>query len=452
MRLWRAAALVGLVAWAVAVLRLNDPGHLSIDSLIQIAEGRSGNFVSFNPVFITVVFGKLAAFGGTRLLVACATLMLLVALVGLLPGVERPRFIGLALLAAALVGPILLIYPAIVWKDVWFAHFSLLGFAFIAWRQQLPRFVVEAAVPLLFAMALMSRQNGAIVALCGVATLAWARWADNTRGAGPRSRPSKLLAGTAWRVAILVLLAVALGVAARLGMQQSPAGEVGAGVRVLFIYDAAGIAAHAPAPNLSALSSHGFDIERLVTASRSTYSGVRIDDIELDWSSPVWFEPLSTVGGMWLSLVAAQPSAYLRHRLEAFAWLLGLREQARCIPVFVGISDAELAAKAGVPSKTARYAFELYRYALRFVNTPYFSPGAWAVGSILVLIVMATRRRFDPVIGGLQVAGLAYLGLYFFVSLACDFRYAYFSVLAATVGLVWLAAGGSRRGGRDAVQ
>ena len=135
LRRWRVAQLGVLLVWFGAVQVLNGPGHLSVDSLIQIFEGDSGVMTSYHPIFITVLFGKLAAFGGPRLLVVCSSLMLFVGLLVLLPGIERPRFVGVALLACALAGPILLIYPGIVWKDVWFAHFALLGFAVIALRR-----------------------------------------------------------------------------------------------------------------------------------------------------------------------------------------------------------------------------------------------------------------------------------------------------------------------------
>ncbi len=82
------------------------------------------------------------------------------------------------------------------------------------------------------------------------------------------------------------------------------------------------------------------------------------------------------------------------------------------------------------------------------MQTPYFSPGAWAVGSAITLAFALARRRLDPVMIGMQVAALAYLGSYFFLSVACDFRYTYFSVLGATIGIVWLATGGYRRSDR----
>ena len=443
-RRWRAAALTVLVAWLLAVLVLNGTGHLSVDSLVQLAEGRSGVKTSFNPFFISVVFAKLAALGGPRVLVVVSTLMLFAALAALLPGVERPRLAGVAVLAAALAGPILIVYPGIVWKDVWFAHFALLGFALIKWRERIPWHAAEGGALLLFAAATLSRQGGALVAVCGTAALAWARRRDDA-DAGRSIRTASLFAAFGSRIAVLALLALALSTVARLGLRESTGGELSTGARILVLYDVAGIAAYAPDPDLSALSAHGFDTARLLAAARSTYSGERVDLLRRDWDYPIWALPAPTVAFIWLADIAAHPAAYLRHRAETFAWLLGLRDQAACAPVFVGHAAPEWVAKAGVTAAPSRFAVRLYFYSRRFVNTPYFSPLAWGLGSAAVLAFMAARRRFDPVIAGLQIAGLAYLAHFFFVSIACDFRYAYFSVLASTVGLVWLAAGGARQ-------
>ena len=444
-RTWRAAALAVLLAWFAAVLVLNGAGHLSIDSLIQLIDGESGVMTSFNPVFITVLFGKLAALGGTRLLVVCSSFMLLVALFAFLYGVERPRSAGVALLACALAGPIMLIYPAIVWKDVWFAHFALLGFAVIALRQSLPRAFVEAASLVLFAAAMLSRPNGVIVAACGTATLAWARWCDNNSRNGIPRRAASLLSGVAARLLVLFVLAFALSSVARLGVQQFAAGELSTGIRILFFYDITGMIAREPAPDLSTLAASGVDVDRLTRLSRSGYSAERVDTLEPDTHSPLWSVPERIVTRQWLALVIADPAAYLGHRADVFSWLLGLHDQRRCIPVYVGYEDPALAARAGLTAAPSRYNYRLYRYSLRFVNTPYFSPAAWALGSAMTLAFALARRRFDPVMIGLQVAALAYLGTYFLIALSCDFRYAYFSVLAATVGLLWLVTGATRR-------
>ncbi len=444
-RTWRAAALVVLLAWFAAVQVLNGAGHLSVDSLIQLNEGRSGVMTSFNPVFITVLFGKLAAFGGTRLLVVGASLMLLVALFALLSGVGRPRFAGVGLLACALAGPIMLIYPAIVWKDVWFAHFALLGFAVIALRRELSWALVEAGSLVLFAAATLSRPNGVIVAVCGAATLAWARWSDETSRARASRRTASLLAGVGARFIALLVLVFALSWVARLSVQQIAAGELSTGIRILFHYDITGMIARDPAPDLSLLAGSGVDVDRVIMLSRSSYSAERIDLIEGDQLVLMWSVPDSIIARQWLALVTANPAAYLGHRADVFSWLLGLHDQMRCAPVWVGYADSALVAKAGVSAAPSPHVSRLYLYSLRFVNTPYFSPAAWALASAMTLAFAMVRRRFDPVMIGLQVTALAYLGAYFFVSLSCDFRYAYFSVLAATVGLVWLVTGATRR-------
>jgi hypothetical protein len=445
LRWWRVAALGLLLAWFGAVQVLNGPGHLSYDSLIQIIEGNSGVVNSFNPVFISVVFGKLAALGGPRLLVVCSSLMLLAGLLVLLPGVLRPRFAGIVLLAGALAGPILLIYPAIVWKDVWFAHFALLGFAVIALRHRLPGAIVETGSLLLFTAAVLSRPNGVIVAVCGAGTLGYARWLDHAPPAGMPRHPGSLLKGLGARLIVLAVFGLALSWVARLGVQQVNAGEVSTGVRLLLQYDIAGMIAREPAPDLSVLADQGADVDCLMATSRAAYRAERIDTLPIGGCPHVRALPDRTIAAQWFLLVGSDPAGYLGHRADVFSWLLGLHDQLRCLPVHVGFAEAALVEKAGVSAKPSQYSDELYRHALRFVHTPYFSPAAWAVGSAITLAFAMARRRRDPVMIGIQVAALAYLASYFFVSVACDFRYAYFSVVGATIGIVWLATGGYRR-------
>ena len=55
-RPWSALAALLLLVWSVYVIDLNWPGHLSVDSLIQVEEGRTGVIKSYNPIFITIVF------------------------------------------------------------------------------------------------------------------------------------------------------------------------------------------------------------------------------------------------------------------------------------------------------------------------------------------------------------------------------------------------------------
>ena len=188
------ALAVLLSVWTAAVWFLNRPGHLTIDSLVQIAEGRSGVFESYNPLFISVVFGRLTALtGGTASLVFIAAAAFALAAWLLLSRIARPRLPGLLGCAVLLFLPILLIYPGIVWKDVWFAHSALLGFGLIALRAGRRGgpigWGIEALCLALFAFAMLSRQTGVLVSLVGVVLLAIAARPAGLSGANPPLSP-----------------------------------------------------------------------------------------------------------------------------------------------------------------------------------------------------------------------------------------------------------------------
>ena len=279
-RPWSALAALLLLVWSVYVIDLNWPGHLSVDSLIQVEEGRTGVIKSYNPIFITIVFGKLAQLGGSPLLIICATLMLAAAVWGLLPPADRFGLPALAVLASALCAPVLVIYPAIVWKDVWFAHAALLGFALIARRRRFTGWVADAGCVLLFAMAMLSRQTGGIVAVIGMATLAWARHRDQVCDQDQPRAFFGLLKRAAVYLIALFTVALGLAAAARLMVQSVSAGEVSTGLRLLLMFDIAGMVTRQSAPDLTVLAAFGVDTALLAQAARATFSAERIDALD----------------------------------------------------------------------------------------------------------------------------------------------------------------------------
>ena len=144
----------------------------------------------------------------------------------------------------------------------------------------------------------------------------------------------------------------------------------------------------------------------------------------------------------WVQLVSQYPGTYLAHRLETYAWFGGLRDQARCLPIHVGIDPPELAERAGIRNVPARWSAPLYSWSRDFLDTPYFAPLAWSVLSLLVLLIYALRRQWAEPVAWMQVAGLLYSASYLAAGLSCDFRYSYFPVLAASVGLMRVLADG----------
>lgn len=452
---WGLAVVLGV--WLATVYCVNQPGHLSVDSLIQIAEGRSGVYESYNPLFISAVLGQLTALsGGTAVLVLISAAAFAVAAWLLLGRIARPGLPGLLASAALLFMPILLIYPGIVWKDVWFAHAALLGFALIPVRARAAPSLrwkhtawwLEAACLCLFAFAMLSRQTGVLVSAVGVVTLTLM-----AQGRAPGARGLirdgkgwlRLALGLLVRLAVLVALAQTMSLAAQTSARTVTGAPVGTGVRQVAIFDIAGMLQRLPAARLERLAALDVDTATFEREGRRLFSAERVDTLDMPPIRGLWHVPLAQVLGQWFDLAAGHPIAYLAHRGEVYAWLLGLRDQARCLPVFTGIASSALAARAGVDATPPPYAQRLHGYAMRFIGTPYFSPLAWGLVSLAVLFCLHRRGALYTPMGGLQCAGLVYLASYAPISLSCDFRYTYFSVAAASLGLMHLVLTASAR-------
>jgi hypothetical protein len=431
--------LLMLWLWFGTVLSLNQPGHLTADSLIQIAEGRTGYVDSWNPLFSSWLFGNLVHFTeGTEVIVLLSTLMVTAAIWLLVSPGRRGRLWVLLPCAALLFTPLLLAHPGIVWKDVWFAHSAALAFGLIMWRAGGAAWWWEAPTLLLLAVALLSRQTGVIVCTAAVAGLSLAAplplWPHRPAG-------SRLL-GFGLRMAIMVMMAVGLNGLAKDSMKAIRGDAIGTGVQLVVIFDVAGILQRQPEAQLWLLRDKGFDTTGWENAVRQTFSAERIDTLV----QPPMPGPIAMGSGLmlrqWAQLVGQYPGTYLAHRLETYAWFGGLRDQARCVPIHVGIDPPELADRAGIRKVPARWSAPLYSWSREFLNTPYFAPMAWSVLSLVVLSYYWLKRQWAEPVAWMQVAGLLYSGSYLVAGLSCDFRYSYFSVLAASVGLMRMLADG----------
>lgn len=426
-----------LCIWLTLSLLLNLPGHLSTDSLIQIAEGRARIYESYNPPFISLVFGQLTAVaGGPWLLVLLSCLMMAFSLWRLLASITAPRRTVLVGVACLMASPVFLVYPSTVWKDVWFAHLTLLAFALIPRPTESGRLWKQGMALLLLAAAMSSRQTGVLAALPCVAAMTLA-----DGGGGGQSTWLRRLPGAALRLLALVGLVALLSLLVRATAVQMPGASFGTGVRLVAIFDISGMLQRTPEARLLRMQSLGVDTSSLETAARRTFNAERVDTLDFGQNAGFWAVPLGAVMGQWADLVSAHPHAYLAHRAETFAWLLGLRQQARCLPVHVGFErEHPWLTHAGIDEAPSRHAHALYRYAQVFVGSPYFAPLAWALLSVTIWAAMLRRRQGRHPVALLQCAGLVYLASYAPIGMSCDFRYTYFSVLAAAVGLMYLMA------------
>ena len=175
----RAAFRAVLAAGLLVMLGANLPGHLSYDSVAQLYEGHFHLRETWGPALYAWILGLFdAVIPGTALYVTVSGLVLFVSLASFSD--LRPRTSWWAVVAAGLIvlTPQLLVYQAIVWKDICFANTAIAGLVCLAhavraWPNLTRRWLFLAAALVLLAVASQVRQNGIIVAVFGAIALGW---------------------------------------------------------------------------------------------------------------------------------------------------------------------------------------------------------------------------------------------------------------------------------------
>lgn len=428
-----------LMAGYVLMLALNLPGHMSYDSIVQLYEGRFDAQATWAPAFYSWVLGAFdAVASGPSLYVAFSGFLAtgsLLALRGLRPRVTW----GAAILAGLVVfTPTLLIYQAIVWKDVFFANLALTGFVCLAhaarvWDRPRRPWILLACTVLALAAAAQTRQNGILVSVFAALALAWV-----ARNRGWRSS----LVWGAGSLAAVVLATLAIGALVQ------PPGE-GAddrgdrGLRIVAHYDIVGAVAAKPTMPLDQIRAADPAAEQAVRAlAASLYSPERVDYMAQDASLGValWGLPTEVISAQWRETVLEHPDAYLEHRWRVFTWVFATPKIDSCLPVFVGVQgSAEMAQALTIPQGIERVDQEMFNYATWFLDTPLFSHVFFAlIAAVCAGVLLRRRDPADIVIIALLLSGLGFAASFAAISLACDYRYLYFLDLAALSGLLYV--------------
>jgi hypothetical protein len=229
------------------------------------------------------------------------------------------------------------------------------------------------------------------------------------------------------------------------------------GTYLIMRYDMAGILFHAPRADASLIKAAGFDHDRLMQVVKETYTGERTDyydrrleetyDLNVIYTTgvnggvPAFDDYFRHMKEIWVDLVIHQPKAYLAHRLESFAWLLGLRDESKCIPVFVGVPDGMgISAALGLnPPPTSRdsYVYGLFTSLRDTIFYQHWVYLAWTLA--LLAFVGLTYRPGDEAILGLGLSALVMTFSFLVLGLACDFRYLYMPMVVSLVMPVMIA-------------
>jgi hypothetical protein len=434
-------ATVAIVAagWLTA-LAIAWPGQLSYDSIVQLLDGRNGFYHSWHPPVMAWLLGLGdALMPGAGLFVACDALFLGAALVSLVWWAPRVSWAAAAVAAAIVLLPQVQLYQGIVWKDVLFANAAVAGFVCLVhceahWAAPRVRAAWLASAAILFVLATLTRQNGAVAAVASAVALG-----------AIAGRVEGVWRGAAWGAGMLAaILAAAWLAASALAVRSDGGAGPVAQLRLLRLYDLVGAVAADPALPLDRLKADAPDLEALIrTDGVRLYSPQRNDTLvgsqalqaELGDTAP------ELMAAQWNDLLLRHLPLYLGVRANVFRWVFLTPDIAACRPVFTGVEgpDGEMQTLGVAPRMRPR-DLTLSAYAKGFMGTPVFSHAAFALLAIVVLAVLLERRRpGDIAVAFLQLAGLAFTASFFAISIACDYRYLYFLDMAALTGALYLA-------------
>ena len=436
-------AAAAIVAGAVLSLAINWPGHLSYDSVLQLAEGRTGSYSGAHPPVMSWLLGLAdALWPGATLFIAFQTALIASALLSLLMMGRRVGWVTVAVCGVVAATPQLLIYPSIVWKDVLFAGSAAAGFAGLAraagvWDSRPWRFAWLGASGLLLALAALTRQNGAVVLPFAAIAVGWI--------AAMREPPHSRRRGLAYGLAFLVVTgAVATGGALALNTRMDPDATPNSPWRALQAYDLVNALAMQPGTALPVLRARAPKLETILrTEGVAAYSPVRANALEAVLNRARRFSAIDQpLAAQWADLMIRHPLLYLRARARTFAWVFLTPDHDQCLLVYTGVEGpADDMTVAGLTRRQTDWDDTLADTAMILAPTPVYSHAAYAALALGLLAFLLRRRRPpDIAVAGLLGAALTFTGSFFIISIACDYRYLYALDVAAIAGAVYAAA------------
>ena len=433
----RALAGAGLVA----MLGVNLPGHLSYDSVAQLYEGHFHVRDTWGPALYAWVLGAFdRVIPGTALYVTVSGLLFFGSL-AVLPDLRpRTRWLAVPVLGLLLLAPQVIIYQGIVWKDVMFANCAvaatvMIALAALRWDARVRRWALLFAALVLMAAGDQVRQNGIIAGLFAAIALGWIA----ARGRWRR--------GLVWGVSAFAALLVAGWLETRLSEPPAKAGPdtaTATGIHIVQTFDVIGAASLDPSYRLDILAAEDpVATQKIRQRGKQDWSGRRVDFIDRDAAiqGPINAISDKAWARQWVDLILRHPALYARVRLEDFRWVFFPPVIDWCLPVYVGVdAPVQKMAPLGIVHRYDQRDVELTNYASWFLGTPVLEHLTWAVVCLALGGLFLWRRETSDIpLAGLQFAGAAFAASFLIISIACDYRYMYFTDVVAMVGLVYAA-------------
>jgi hypothetical protein len=402
----------------------------------ELYHGWEWIFPGFDPPFFVALLGLLERIvPGSALFTTLDASLFFGSLIALTRLRAQASWLAPLAALAIVLSPLTMIMEGTVWKDVLFANLAVAGFVALAFAARpsssvLAHRAAQALALLALAFAALTRQNGLVALLGGAVASALI--------AGRYGRRMLFVRGATAFALGLVIVAVVTGLLS-LGQTESvEQASLGAGIREVEQYDIVGATHYDPNVDLSALGDPGM-AQAVRDDAASAYSPVREETMTIIRRFRAL--PADAVRAEWISIVRHDPRAYLQHRFATFGWLVFAPRLALCVPVHVGIEGRPRYLKAlHLTQKIRPQDRALYNYSTYFFFTPVYSQSAYALGALACLALLALRRRPEDIaIAFMLLSGLAFAATFFFISLACDFRYLFFMDAATMTAVLYLA-------------
>lgn len=443
------SALAALLC-AVAVF-LHYPGHVSMDTSIQLHEARLGHTITWAPRFMSALLRVLGGGAVACALFAALNATLIYAAFSLAwasgrtsgeiaePPPTRWKDAALKLVALfLLLNPLIFLYVGIVWKDVLFA--SLLAFSasmmlFGAGRRKASLWYWLVPVMLVHA-AIFTRQHGVFLAvfMLPACILLYAVAEDG-----------KLLRAVRFALAYAGFAFVfQFGLNTVMPHGTDPAMS-SVGLRNLQAYDLSGMVVEGLSP--STLPNKMAEDE-FVEGVRTSYTPQRIDVLFNDANANRAFATVSNdeMRKAWLSAIMNHPVIYAEMKSKQVGWLIGLQRLDKCLPIHLGVAGNEAyLAPLDIAPGTDRFDSSLYK--LSNLSRHLFLHRHWFFVALLGVAIgfvtwkhRALGRRMSLAFGSCLTGAVAFYGTFFVTTIACDFRYLFPGLVLCSVLMVGLAS------------